>query len=401
LKNNDNLIQAEVFFNLKEKGVSKIISELKENQNESIRKLYFRLLLSLVYNNESIQNSICDKFKFSPIGSKICVNWIPDYLITHTKIDQNSLYEIKNTKAFKDCKYWMWPYSSNYDDNNIPDPQKYLMGFYYPLRNISNIGNNLVTSDFLETKLFSHEINSTSNRKYVSRSVAHSPVNILNHSPKPSKFIKNEENLKVYKNTVTQNHANSQYNQTTGYTYDLNKSNISRQTTDNINNNSKIDKSREEVKDHLYPKFNFARLKIKNPAKNSMIFINKKLTKNSSNLTPSTIEYHKAKYNQMNIYYNKSTEREEQKKTYFEIKKINNYDMHTNAVLKKLKTDYKNLISNSNPKNANKKPILQIIQSQQVSQTQIRNLSSLNSKYKYKKQLGKINNKSLYKKPFV
>jgi len=46
----------------------------------------------------------------------------------------------------------MWPYNNNYTDDEFPDPQKYLLGFYYPLRNLSSIGNNLITSEIMETK---------------------------------------------------------------------------------------------------------------------------------------------------------------------------------------------------------------------------------------------------------
>jgi len=46
----------------------------------------------------------------------------------------------------------MWPYNNSYNDEEYPDPQKYLVGFYYPLRNLNNIGNNLVTSEIMETK---------------------------------------------------------------------------------------------------------------------------------------------------------------------------------------------------------------------------------------------------------
>jgi hypothetical protein len=39
-------------------------------------------------------------------------------------------------------KYWMWPPNQKYSDENIPDPQKYLIGFYYANKNV-NVKNQI------------------------------------------------------------------------------------------------------------------------------------------------------------------------------------------------------------------------------------------------------------------
>jgi hypothetical protein len=41
------------------------------------------------------------------------------------------LIDIKSSKYQSKCKYWMWPNNSKYTDDSMPDPQKYLIGFYY------------------------------------------------------------------------------------------------------------------------------------------------------------------------------------------------------------------------------------------------------------------------------
>jgi len=100
-------LQTDLFVNLNDKGLFRIMNGLKEHPTPGkillhyiiinyvilieIRKLYFKLFINMIYNNETVQNLICDKFHFSPIGSIICINWIPDYLLMHTTFDQSKL----------------------------------------------------------------------------------------------------------------------------------------------------------------------------------------------------------------------------------------------------------------------------------------------------------------------
>jgi hypothetical protein len=39
--------------------------------------------------------------------------------------------EIKSSKYQSKSKFWMWPFNARYNDDTFPDPQKYLIGFYY------------------------------------------------------------------------------------------------------------------------------------------------------------------------------------------------------------------------------------------------------------------------------
>lgn len=47
------------------------------------------------------------------------------------------LNDIKSSKYQSKCKYWMWPNNSKYTDDSLPDPQKYLIGFYYSNKAVS------------------------------------------------------------------------------------------------------------------------------------------------------------------------------------------------------------------------------------------------------------------------
>jgi hypothetical protein len=97
-------------------------------------------LIELIYNNEVLQNIFCEKFNFNPIGNVICLNWFPKTLKEHLTLDAciNNLRftlaiinDIKTSKGMTKNKYWMWPSNSKYSDDCFPDPQKYLIGFYY------------------------------------------------------------------------------------------------------------------------------------------------------------------------------------------------------------------------------------------------------------------------------
>lgn len=131
--------QKEIFIQLSEKGINKLISGMKSSSVE-IRKMSAQVIIDLLYNNEILQNIFCEKFNFNPIGSVICINWVPKYFKEIITIDENVLIDIKNSfNAPKNNRYWIYPSNSSYTDDNFPDPQKYLIGFYYSCKNVSKL----------------------------------------------------------------------------------------------------------------------------------------------------------------------------------------------------------------------------------------------------------------------
>jgi hypothetical protein len=128
--------QKDVYVYLSDKGIIKLMTALKDNHLE-IRKLSCKVLLEMLYNNELLQNIFCEKFNFNPIGNVICLNWLPRYLKENLKFDEKVLNEIKSSNiSSKGMKYWMWPENNKYSDDTLPDPQKYLIGFYYANKNV-------------------------------------------------------------------------------------------------------------------------------------------------------------------------------------------------------------------------------------------------------------------------
>jgi hypothetical protein len=127
--------QKEVFINLSDKGLNKLLSLMKDS-NLEIRKLSFKVLIEILFNNEVLQNIFCEKYGFNPIGNTICLNWLPRYIKENIKIDEKLLYEIKNVGNQLKLKYWLWPENPKYNDDNLPDPQKYLLGFFYNNKNV-------------------------------------------------------------------------------------------------------------------------------------------------------------------------------------------------------------------------------------------------------------------------
>ena len=61
---------------------------------------------------------------------------MPKYLKENIQINESVINEIKNSYYPNKCKYWMWPYNSKYNEQNYPDPMKYLIGFYYANKNV-------------------------------------------------------------------------------------------------------------------------------------------------------------------------------------------------------------------------------------------------------------------------
>ncbi len=101
-----------------------------------IRKMSFKMMVDILFGNEVLQNIFCEKFGFNPIGNTICLNWLPRYIKENIKIDENLLNDIKNVGNQLKLKYWMWPENPKYNDEVLPDPQKYLLGFFYSNKNV-------------------------------------------------------------------------------------------------------------------------------------------------------------------------------------------------------------------------------------------------------------------------
>ena len=130
--------QKEIFIQLSEKGLNKLLNVMREN-NLELRKLSAKVIIELINNNEILQNIFCEKFNFNPIGSVICINWIPKCFKECVPIDEVIMIDIKNSfNNNRVNKYWMYPSNQIYSDDAFPDPQKYLIGFYYSSKSVSN-----------------------------------------------------------------------------------------------------------------------------------------------------------------------------------------------------------------------------------------------------------------------
>ena len=130
--------QKEIFIQLSEKGLNKLLNGMRD-VNLDIRRHSAKVMIDLISNNEILQNIFCEKFNFNPIGSVICINWIPKHFKETIEVDEGLLIDIKNSfNNPRDYKYWMYPNNSIYNDENFPDPQKYLIGFYYSSKNVSS-----------------------------------------------------------------------------------------------------------------------------------------------------------------------------------------------------------------------------------------------------------------------
>lgn len=130
--------QKEIFIQLSEKGLNKLLNGMRD-VSISIRRLSSKVIIDLIQNNEILQNIFCEKFNFNPIGSVICINWIPKCFKELILIDEAIMIDMKNSFSKpKVNKYWIYPRNNIYNDDEFPDPQKYLIGFYYSTKNVSN-----------------------------------------------------------------------------------------------------------------------------------------------------------------------------------------------------------------------------------------------------------------------
>ena len=137
LKNSDKY-QKDIFLNLTDKGLNQLLSLMK-SKNENLRKLSFIVLILILYNNENLQNIFCEKYNFNPIGNVICLNWLPSIFKEKVNLDENLINELKKNanlgNSNSNTKYWKFPNNKKYTDEIIPDPERYLLGFFYSSKN--------------------------------------------------------------------------------------------------------------------------------------------------------------------------------------------------------------------------------------------------------------------------
>ena len=134
LKKETNLSknQKDIFVFLSDKGLEKLTDMIKMD-NKEISKLSFQCLQNILYKNEILINIYCEKYGFNPVGNVICINWLPKIFEEKISLSLEILQDIQDSaENYKqNTKYWKWPNNEKYNDNNIPDPNKYLLGFIH------------------------------------------------------------------------------------------------------------------------------------------------------------------------------------------------------------------------------------------------------------------------------
>ena len=130
--NNLSKYQKDIFVFLSDKGLEKLTNMIKM-ENIEIGKLAFSCLMNILYQNEVLVNIYCEKYGFNPVGNVICINWLPKVFEEKISLSLEMLKDIQDSaENYKqNTKYWKWPNNDKYNDNNIPDPHKYLLGFVH------------------------------------------------------------------------------------------------------------------------------------------------------------------------------------------------------------------------------------------------------------------------------
>ena len=134
LKKGTNLSknQKDIFVFLSDKGLEKL-TEMIKMDNVEISKLSFLCLVNILYKNEVLVNIYCEKYGFNPVGNVICINWLPKVFEDKISLSLEILQDIQDSaENYKqNTKYWKWPNNNKYNDSNIPDPHRYLLGFIH------------------------------------------------------------------------------------------------------------------------------------------------------------------------------------------------------------------------------------------------------------------------------
>ena len=134
--------QTDFYKELTARGINCLLHDITTSSNIQVRKLSTKILISTLYNNEHLQNNFCDNFNFTPVTNIIVLNWLPKIMKQTITINENVLNQIKNdliTPPNNKFKFWMWPYNEKYNDDNYPDPLKYIIGFYYTTHSVFDI----------------------------------------------------------------------------------------------------------------------------------------------------------------------------------------------------------------------------------------------------------------------
>ena len=134
LKKESNLskYQKDIFVFLSDKGIEKLTDMIKMD-NLEISKLAFLCLMNILYKNDVLLNIYCEKYGFNPVGNVICINWLPKVFEEKITLSLEILKDIQDSaENYKqNTKYWKWPNNEKYNDNNLPDPHKYLLGIIH------------------------------------------------------------------------------------------------------------------------------------------------------------------------------------------------------------------------------------------------------------------------------
>lgn len=125
-------VQKELYACLSIKGFEKL-TEIIRYDNPEVGKLAFICLINLLHKNEILINLYCERFGFSAVGNVVCINWLPKEFEEKVTLNYAMLKDIQDSSFnFKQTtKYWKWPNNPYYSDTNVPDPQKYLLGFLH------------------------------------------------------------------------------------------------------------------------------------------------------------------------------------------------------------------------------------------------------------------------------
>ena len=136
--------QKDIFVFLSDKGLEKL-TEMIKMDNVEISKLAFLCLINILYKNDILVNIYCEKYGFNPVGNVICINWLPKVFEEKISLSLELLKDIQDSAENyeQNTKYWKWPNNNKYNDNIIPDPRKYLLGFVHrESENIISDDNN-------------------------------------------------------------------------------------------------------------------------------------------------------------------------------------------------------------------------------------------------------------------
>ena len=136
--------QKDIFVFLSDKGLEKL-TEMIKMDNVEISKLAFLCLINILYKNDILVNIYCEKYGFNPVGNVICINWLPKVFEEKISLSLELLKDIQDSAENyeQNTKYWKWPNNNKYNDNIIPDPHKYLLGFVHmESENIISDDNN-------------------------------------------------------------------------------------------------------------------------------------------------------------------------------------------------------------------------------------------------------------------